>query len=320
MYLEERVPLYLEELKNKYFCSELDFSQVFKNKKKIMHKSASRQIIKECNEQIDLDFIKESNLLENIEDVDVHTFLEDEETEIVHDYQMKHESMGKLDPATMTKKCVEGCVVMATNPKLGVLAFTTQHLAALKYILKKARTSQLKRKNSGHFAPLTHEEITTANEMILPGEFDVPSYYRNEYTSGGCHVTGANWTPVGNEKVPARMEALVQWYNETEMNPIIKAAILHCEFIKIHPFFDGNGRTARLLVNYELAKNNLPTIVIKARNKKAYLAALERGIMTGDVTNLVIMMEEKVLESQKKQLDAVEKYKNELKSQKEFKE
>lgn len=47
---------------------------MYKNKKKIMHKSAARKIIKECNEQIDLDFIKESNLLENIEDVDVHTF------------------------------------------------------------------------------------------------------------------------------------------------------------------------------------------------------------------------------------------------------
>ena len=319
MYLEERVPLYLEELEEKYYCDDLDFSQVYKNKKKIMHKSAARKIIKECNEQIDLDFIKESNLLENIEDVDVHTFLEDEETEVVHDYQVKHE-LYNLDAVTMAKKSVEGCVVMATNPKLGILAFTNQHLAALKYILREARTSQLKRKNSGHFSPLTHDIITTANEMILPGEYEVSSFYRDEHTLGGCHVTGANWTPVANAKVPAKMEALVQWYNETEMNPIIKAAILNCEFIAIHPFQDGNGRTARLLVNYELAKNNLPTIVIKSRNKKAYLAALEKGITTGDVTDIAKMIGDKVLESQCKQLDAIEKFYNSQRSSNDCKE
>lgn len=126
MYLEERVPQYLEELKEKYHCEDLDFSQVFKNKKKIMHKSASRQIIKECNEQIDLDFIKESNLLENIEDVDVHTFLEDEDTEVTHRYQEEKRDLFNLDPFAMAKESVRGCVVMATNPKLGCLEVYSQ--------------------------------------------------------------------------------------------------------------------------------------------------------------------------------------------------
>ncbi len=308
MYLEERVPQYLEELKEKYHCDDLDFSEINKNKKYVMSKGGGKKFISELNEQIDLDFIKESNLIENIEDVDVNAFLEDEGTEVVHDYQRKHESYN-LDSVTLAKKSVEGCVVMATNPKLGILAFTTQHLAAFKYILREARMSHLNRKQKGCFSPLTHEIIETANEMILPGEFDAPSYYRNEYMMGGCHVTGANWTPVANAKVPAKMEALVRWYNEEiELNPIVKAAILHCEFIAIHPFPDGNGRTARLLVNYELAKNNLPTIVIKARNKKAYLDALEKGITTGDVTDVAKMIAERVLASQHKQVDAIDKF------------
>lgn len=307
MYLEERVPRYLEEIKEKYHCDDLDFSEINKNKKYVMSKGGGNKIIRELNEQIDLDFIKESNLLENVEDVDVKAFLEDEETEIVHDYQQKHE-LFNLDPVTMAKESVRGCVVMATNPKLGILAFTNQHLAAFKYVLREARLSHIKKKETGNFEPLTHDVITTANEMIVPGEYDVASYYRNEYTAGGCHVTGANWTPVANAKVPAKMEALVRWYNEgNELNPIIKAAILHCEFIAIHPFFDGNGRTARLLVNYELAKNNLPTIVIKAGNKNAYLAALEKGITTGDVTDVAKMISERVLESQHKQVEAIDK-------------
>lgn len=308
MFLEERVPQYLQEIKEKYYCDDLDFSEINKNKKVVMRKGGGKKFIRELNEQIDLDFIKESNLLEDVQDVDVSAFLEDEDTEVTHYYQEKRD-LFNLDPVAMAKESVRGCVVMATNPKLGILAFTNEHLAAFKYVLREARSSQLTKKETGHFGPLTHDVITTANEMILPGEYHVPSFYRDEYTIGGCHVTGANWTPVANSKVPAKMEALVRWYNEeNELNPIIKAAILHCEFIAIHPFSDGNGRTARLLVNYELAKNNLPTIVIKSRNKKAYLAALEKGIMTGDVTDVAKMISERVLASQHKQIKAIDKF------------
>lgn len=308
MYLEERIPQYLDELKTKYHCDDLDFSEVYKNRSKIWHSSGAKKVVKELNEQIDLDFIKESNLLEDVEDVDVHAFLEDGDTEVIHSFgDTQHEN--KIDPIELAKQSVAGCLVMATNPKLGILAFTSQHLAAFKYILREARQSQIQHKVTGAYKPLTHELITNANEMILPGAYDVPSFYRDEFTCGSCHVTGANWTPVANSKVPAKMEALIEWYNqENEIDPIIKAAILHCEFIAIHPFFDGNGRTARLLVNYELAKHKLPTIVIKARNKRAYLAALEKGIMTGDVTDVANMIKEKVLESQQKQLQEIDKY------------
>lgn len=306
MFLEERVEQYAQDIKNKYHCEDIDFSDVNKNRKKIMHKGGSKKIVKDLNERIDLDFIKESDLIEGVEDVDVTAFLEDENTEIVHSSKKK-KALNNLDPVTMARESVRGCVVLATNPKLGILSFTNQHLAALKFVLKEARFSQLQHKSIGFFKPLSHDLITTANEMVLPGKFDVPSYYRNEYSYGSCHVVGANWTPVSSPKVPARMEALLKWYNEeTEMAPIVKAAILHCEFIKIHPFSDGNGRTARLLVNYELAKHRFPTIVIKARNKRAYFDALEKGITTGDVTDVANMIKEKVLESQHKQLLALD--------------
>ena len=312
MDLEERVPQYLEELKQKYHCGDLDFSEVYKNRSKIWHSSNAKKIVKELNEQIDLDFIKESNLLEDVKDVDVHAFLEDEGIEVTHNYKNRHE-LFNLDPIEMAKQSVASCVVVATNPQLGILAFTSQHLAAFKYVLREARMSQLRQKDMGVFAPLTHDCIMNVNEMILPGKYEVKSLYRNS----NVYVTGANWTPVNHVKVPAKMEALVQWYNEENgLDPIVKAAILHCEFIAIHPFFDGNGRTARLLVNYELAKHKLPTIVIKSKNKKAYLAALEKGIMNGDVTDVANMIKEKVLESQQKQLQALEKYQATQKQQK----
>lgn len=327
MLLEERVPQYVEDIKQKYSCdeSELNYPTINKNKKQILHNKWGKKIYVEMNELVDLDYLKsenliadvdeeiqtdfarESNEIEDIKDIDTMAFLEDDETTIDHTYENRGVH-NNLSPRELAMAMVAGCAVTATNPKMGVLKFTTNHLEALKYVLKEARESRLKYKSKGEYAPLTHEIVTNANEMVLPGEYQVASFYRNEYTMGSCHVTGAKWTPVANTKVPARMEALIKWFNEEkDMNPIVKAAIFHCEFIAIHPFFDGNGRTARLLVNYELTRHNLPTIVIKSKNKKAYLEALEKGITTGDVTDVAKLIEQRVLDSQNKQICAIDR-------------
>ncbi len=79
-------------------------------------------------------------------------------------------------------------------------------------------------------------------------------------------------------ETPGRMGDLVDWYNtETNMSPIILAAELHYRFIRIHPFDDGNGRVARLLMNLGLMREGYPPIVIKSTEKKRYLNALQRA-------------------------------------------
>jgi Fic family protein len=57
------------------------------------------------------------------------------------------------------------------------------------------------------------------------------------------------------DEVPARMAALCQWLNTTNEHPLTRAAIAHLEFVRIHPFMDGNGRTARLLETLLLAQH-----------------------------------------------------------------
>lgn len=68
------------------------------------------------------------------------------------------------------------------------------------------------------------------------------------------------------------MNDLVQWYNKAEvageMSPIELAAVFHYRYIRIHPFEDGNGRIARLMVNYILSRHNYPMIVIKTKVKR----------------------------------------------------
>ncbi|MFZ6012924.1 MAG: Fic family protein, partial [Bacteroidota bacterium] len=87
------------------------------------------------------------------------------------------------------------------------------------------------------------------------------------------------------EETPIKMRDLLDWYrNVTEANklhPVEIAALLHYKFVRIHPFDDSNGRTARLLMNYVLLKNDYPPVIIKSADKKNYLFALNKAD-TGD--------------------------------------
>lgn len=82
------------------------------------------------------------------------------------------------------------------------------------------------------------------------------------------------------EETAALMTDLVDWYNEEEakgkLSPVELAALFHYRYIRIHPFEDGNGRIARLLVNYILARHDYPMIVVRSRAKKEYLEALHQ--------------------------------------------
>ena len=57
---------------------------------------------------------------------------------------------------------------------------------------------------------------------------------------------------------------------------------MHADFVKIHPFIDGDGRTARLLLNFELMKNGYPPIVIEKEGRADYYSALDEAHTTGN--------------------------------------
>lgn len=76
--------------------------------------------------------------------------------------------------------------------------------------------------------------------------------------------------------VKEEMEKLLYWYHAAkELDPVEKAATFHYRFVAIHPFDDGNGRMARLLMNLILIKAKYPPCVIKTTHRKTYLKALE---------------------------------------------
>ncbi len=71
---------------------------------------------------------------------------------------------------------------------------------------------------------------------------------------------------------------------------------MHSVFIKIHPFIDGNGRTARLLLNFELMKNGYLPVIIKKENRLDYYIALDKSHTTNDYSDFIKMIEQLEIE------------------------
>lgn len=97
------------------------------------------------------------------------------------------------------------------------------------------------------------------------------------YRTATVRITGASFMPPPSSEVRPRIDRLLKWLrdNPDEYTPIELAAVFHHRFVQIHPFTEGNGRTARLLMNTILMKNGYPfiTIVSKVERSK-YLKAL----------------------------------------------
>jgi len=93
--------------------------------------------------------------------------------------------------------------------------------------------------------------------------------------------TGEIFNYASPEETPALMSDLLKWYiNEEEqinISSVIElAAMFHYRYIRIHPFEDGNGRIARLLVNYILLRHGFPMIVIRTDDRTNYLKVLHQ--------------------------------------------
>lgn len=146
--------------------------------------------------------------------------------------------------------------------------------------------------------PLTQNFIRTLHRTLIREDYTVfrnlPGGQTTCYTiHAGQYKSRPNSviTRYGNhfeyaspEETPALMSDLVEWYNKAEQSgkftPVELAAMFHYRYIRIHPFEDGNGRVARLMVNYILSRHGYPMIVVRNRKKDEYLEALHKTDLT----------------------------------------
>ena len=94
--------------------------------------------------------------------------------------------------------------------------------------------------------------------------------------SGGVRISGANFVPPNARKVPDLLDELITFVleNPLQLNDIELATIFHHKFVWIHPFFDGNGRTVRLVMNLLLLKVGFTPAIILSNDRKKYYTAL----------------------------------------------
>jgi Fic family protein len=143
--------------------------------------------------------------------------------------------------------------------------------------------------------PISEADIRALHKMILVEPYEVkaqttdgqPTTKRitlGEYKTSANHVqtaTGETHYYATPEETPAKMQELMEWYNEVSINkeihPVVAAALFHHKFVSIHPFDDGNGRLSRILMNLILMQQGYPPVVIKMDDRRNYYSLLNRA-------------------------------------------
>lgn len=133
---------------------------------------------------------------------------------------------------------------------------------------------------------LKETDILNIHELVLQ---KIEKDFAGRFRTSGVRISGANFVPPNALKIDEFITELTEWTNNSEMNIVLKSAIFHHRFVWIHPFFDGNGRTARLLFNLLLMKEGFPPAIILKNDRKKYYDALNFA-NNGNYSKLVLLI------------------------------
>lgn len=143
--------------------------------------------------------------------------------------------------------------------------------------------------------PFSQWQICNIHQLILK---NIDDDNAGRYHQQNVLISGATTTPPNYTLLNDKMAQLVDWYNidAYKLHPIERAAKVHADFVGIHPFIDGNGRTSRLLMNLELLKAGYPPCVITVENRLAYYEALDQWMAYGKIEAFIQLVSDAVLE------------------------
>lgn len=123
---------------------------------------------------------------------------------------------------------------------------------------------------------LREKDIFTIHSLVLQ---NIESEFAGRYRNGQVRILGANFAPPNYLKVSTLMKELVKYtnHNPEKLNFVELISRFHHKFVWIHPFFDGNGRTARLLMNLLFMKHGYPPAIILKNNRQQYYRCLNQA-------------------------------------------
>jgi Fic family protein len=128
---------------------------------------------------------------------------------------------------------------------------------------------------------LTERSLKELHGLILRGIDDESA---GRYRRRNVIISGASTRPPEFLHVQEHMDAFFQWCSHAApgLHPVERAARVHADFVNIHPFADGNGRTARLIMNLELLRSGFPVVIIPVEERSTYYTNLDRIAARGD--------------------------------------
>ncbi len=144
-----------------------------------------------------------------------------------------------------------------------------------------------------HFEVINHreaiyfvEELVKKNESLSEWQIksihqlifkNIDDKHAGLYRKTNVIISGANHVPPDALHTESEMQSFINWYQTDGgyLHPVELAARVHADFVKVHPFVDGNGRTSRLLMNLELMKGGFPPAVLPMEKRLEYYETLD---------------------------------------------
>ena len=144
---------------------------------------------------------------------------------------------------------------------------------------------------------LSQKDILAIHRLILTKIDDANA---GRYRSIPVRIAGSNVVMPNSAKVPELMSGLEKWlHSSNKDHPVKISADTHYKLVSIHPFVDGNGRTARLLMNLLLMQGGYPPALIRKEDRRRYINSIERGQLGGSLKDY----HELILEAVERSLD-----------------
>jgi len=124
--------------------------------------------------------------------------------------------------------------------------------------------------------PLTALHVRQIHQIVLT---QIDEENAGQYRRTPVRIAGAKHIPPDSWEIPRLMLEWENWLQEmaTELHPVVWAALAHHRLVAIHPFIDGNGRTARLVMNLLLFQKGYPPTIILRTNRRQYYQVLMRA-------------------------------------------
>lgn len=208
---------------------------------------------------------------------------------------------------TYTSNAIEGNTLSRAETALVVEKGLTvegktlaEHLEAVNHaqaVTWIATLARLKRKD------ITQFHILELHRLILQKIDDMNA---GRYRTVSVRIAGARAIMPNPAKVSLLMDAFISWLHAAYGNEIVIAADAHFRLVSIHPFVDGNGRTARLLMNLLLMQIGYPPAIIRKEDRKRYIDGIEAGQLGKSLNDHYQLIFESVDRSLDVYLDAVE--------------